>query len=308
MARAEVDLDDPANGRNGAALSSADDLLAQLAGDEVERMLSEADAAAPEPLNIDRAVPDLATGGPSAVAIQVADPAIVKPPAITAPTSDDAVLEATEAALDGLFDEPDASSPQSALLEAAPQSAPSAAPSGDPIAPAKAAPIDKQSIEEVITQRAQDLIAQARLDADLDPLPVATDAPLSAADALAAEMDEDERAHMAALKRMKEGSPAKPPDPSPLSAKASAPVESLPASDAVAAQNSATTQIDEDKVDFTPLDKAARVPLLIRVLELINAPLAGFSDSVRAAIGKVAIVTMLNAVGVFVYVVVFRRH
>ena len=54
MAQTAVDLPDPLGGKSdgGAALKSADDLLAQLAGDEVDRLLSEADASTPGPLNV----------------------------------------------------------------------------------------------------------------------------------------------------------------------------------------------------------------------------------------------------------------
>src|SRR5258706_15828595 len=102
MARAEVDLDDPVKGRDDAGSNSADDLLAQLAGDEVERMLSEADAAAPEPLNVDRAVPD-APGGAAVIALaRAAVPASASSAALATAAADasgasetGAVLEAT---------------------------------------------------------------------------------------------------------------------------------------------------------------------------------------------------------------------
>src|SRR5690349_20447544 len=61
MAQTAVDLPDPLGGGKtaaGAALKSADDLLAQLAGDEVDRLLQEADASTPGPLNVDLAVND----------------------------------------------------------------------------------------------------------------------------------------------------------------------------------------------------------------------------------------------------------
>src|SRR4051794_23608585 len=103
MARADVDLDDPVKSGDGAASNSADDLLAQLAGDEVERMLSEAEAAAPEALNVDRAVPESAMGSSSAInsKSKTADAAV------DGAGSGSDVFRATEAALDGLFDELD---------------------------------------------------------------------------------------------------------------------------------------------------------------------------------------------------------
>ncbi len=296
MARADVDLDDPVKSGDGVASNSADDLLAQLAGDEVERMLSEADAAAPEALNVDRAVPESALGGPGSnnSRSKTADPAV------NGAASGSEVFRATEAALDGLFDELDeASSPLSEKRGNAAASVAGGA-SADASAP------DKQSIEEVITQRAQTLIEQARIEADADSAALATDPalsstgePLSAADELAAEMDADEREHMEALRRMKAGEKL---DDAPAQASfAKAPEPAAP-------PEAAPTQIDEASVDFSRPDKTDRVPLLVRVLEWVNAPLAGLSDGVRMAIGKVAIVTTFNAIGVFVYVMLFRRH
>ncbi|MEZ0265991.1 MAG: hypothetical protein ACAI43_14780, partial [Phycisphaerae bacterium] len=51
----------------------------------------------------------------------------------------------------------------------------------------------------------------------------------------------------------------------------------------------------------------ARVPALVRALEWMNAPLAGLSDGAREALGKIAIVTTLNAVAVLLYVLIFRK-
>lgn len=306
MARADVDLDDPAKSGDGAALNSADDLLAQLAGDEVERMLSEADAAAPEALNVDRAVPESATG--AAASTSVSSKSKAADPALDSAPSGDEVFQATEAALDGLFDELSrtseaASSPQSENQGTVVASVASSTQSGLPAT-------DKQSIEEVITQRAQTLIAQVRIEAEADTAALATapalsetGEPLGAADDLAAEMDADEREHMEALKRMKAGEKL---DDAPIQASFSKPPELAGLTES--ALEAAPTQIDEASVDFSPPEKTDRVPLLVRVLEWINAPLAGLSDGVRMAIGKVAIVTMFNAIGVFVYVMLFRRH
>ena len=53
---------------------------------------------------------------------------------------------------------------------------------------------------------------------------------------------------------------------------------------------------------------APRWSLLLRPLVLINAPLDSYPDRVREAVGKVAVVTLVNAVAVIAYVVIFRRH
>jgi hypothetical protein len=301
MARADVDLDDPVKGGDGAASNSADDLLAQLAGDEVERMLSEADAAAPEALNVDRAVPESGAGGSGSInsKSKTADAGV------DGAASGSDVFRATEAALDGLFDELDgADAARLSGAEKGVSKSGAVTGSGESDAPTG----DKQSIEEVITQRAQTLIEQAQIEAEADSAALATDPalsttgePLSAASELAAEMDADEREHMEALRRMKAGEKL---DDAPVQASFAKPTEPVPQPEVEATP----AEIDEASVDFSPPDKSDRVPLLVRVLEWINAPLAGLSDGVRMAIGKVAIVTMFNAIGVFVYVMLFRRH
>ncbi len=60
-----------------------------------------------------------------------------------------------------------------------------------------------------------------------------------------------------------------------------------------------------------PLDlgaPVARLPLALRPLAALNAPLVDYPDRVRDAIGKVAVVTLLNSLAVLTYVAVFRRH
>jgi hypothetical protein len=324
MSRAEVDRDGAAQSRDGGGLGSADDLLAQLAGDEVERLLSDAEAGGPEPLNVDRAAFDAAAAMPGVIA-ERADGKTgeagrdVKAAANLGGGSakstgdiragNDSVFDATEAAIDGLFDDADevAAPGAGAAVEKSAGPAPiSTRRAGE----AKPATVDNQSIEEVITRRAQDLIAQAREEA-VDEIPkIGAEEPLSAADALAAEMDADERAHEAALKRLKQGGEAAVDHSAsgPLITAKLSPETADAALDELAASAEATVRIDEEKVDYTQADPEPRVPLLVRVLELMNAPLVGLSESVRVAMGKVAIVTSLNAVGVLVYVLVFRRH
>jgi hypothetical protein len=50
----------------------------------------------------------------------------------------------------------------------------------------------------------------------------------------------------------------------------------------------------------------AALPLFLRPLEWINAPFAAIPDAARAALGKVAIATLINAVAVLAYVILFR--
>lgn len=48
--------------------------------------------------------------------------------------------------------------------------------------------------------------------------------------------------------------------------------------------------------------------LLLRILAWINSPLDSCSDHVREAIGKIAILTVVNAISVLAYVLFLRRH
>ena len=50
------------------------------------------------------------------------------------------------------------------------------------------------------------------------------------------------------------------------------------------------------------------VSLLVRVLAWINSPLDSCPDHVREAIGKIAILTAVNAMAVLAYVLFFRHH
>jgi hypothetical protein len=52
---------------------------------------------------------------------------------------------------------------------------------------------------------------------------------------------------------------------------------------------------------------AAASGMLIKPLEWVNAPFAYVSDRVRDAIGQVAIITLINALGVMLYVIFFRQ-
>lgn len=53
---------------------------------------------------------------------------------------------------------------------------------------------------------------------------------------------------------------------------------------------------------------AARVPVVLRVLSWLNSPMASCPDHVRDAVGKIAILTAVNSISVFAYVLFFRHH
>jgi hypothetical protein len=51
-----------------------------------------------------------------------------------------------------------------------------------------------------------------------------------------------------------------------------------------------------------------RASIFLRILELINAPFAACPDILRDMLGKVAILTAMNSLGVLLYVMLFRKH
>jgi hypothetical protein len=50
------------------------------------------------------------------------------------------------------------------------------------------------------------------------------------------------------------------------------------------------------------------LPLYLRPLEWLSAPLEACPETLREVIGKVAIVTLVNALAVLAYVLLLRKH
>ena len=50
------------------------------------------------------------------------------------------------------------------------------------------------------------------------------------------------------------------------------------------------------------------IPIYLKPLVWLNAPLEMLPEGLRDALGKIAILTLANAVAVFAYVVLFRKH
>jgi hypothetical protein len=239
MGQATVDLPDPMQSPAAPATAGTDDLLAQLAGDEIERLLAETETERP--------------AVPAGAASPMADATTAKsaPGESVSPTP----LSAT---------------------------APAAAPS----------PTDSIETKENLTSQL-DALFESLSDAATPlapPVPAAAPAPAVPAPSLAG------------------ASPAKPIDTasSPAELKALgepiAPAESTPpAGDAAASAQTVAGALPAAADDSPP-------SLLVRLLEIINSPLGQCSDSVRQAVGKIAIATLLNAIAVLAYTLMFRHR
>jgi hypothetical protein len=265
MPRTAVNLPDPTQTPARGAVSNADDLLSQLAGEELDRLLSEADSAPADASGFE--------------------------------LPDEQARDAGEASLDELFNELDDKELPTLAEDDTPP-------------PAPPPPFSKAPIAEVAPKATP---APKPLEAAPTP------APPSNADALAAEMEADERAHAAALRRMKQGGADDAETAAP--AQASTAVESPvpPAAPVVADAPEPAEPVDQAVTidpDLSALAEnppqfelaAPPPPFVVRLLEWINAPLAGVSVGMRESMGKIAIITTINAIGVFVYVLFFRRH
>jgi hypothetical protein len=55
-------------------------------------------------------------------------------------------------------------------------------------------------------------------------------------------------------------------------------------------------------------ESAKRLPLLLLPLEWLSSPLDPWPDQLREILGKIGLMTLINAVAVLAYVLLFRRH
>jgi hypothetical protein len=250
MGQATVDLPDPMQSPAAPATAGTDDLLAQLAGDEIERLLAETETERPG------AAPSAAAPVDAAAASRTAREAIAPEP-----------------------------------LPASPAAAVNA--SGSPIAPDAKANLTTQ-LDELF----ESLNGAA-------PAPAASAAAAPALSAPAA-VPEPPAAAPAPAARASDG-PAKPIDTGSSSAELKALGEPIAATDSAAVAADVAALVE--KIADTPeSDEDARPSLLVRLLEFINSPLSSCSDPVRQAVGKIAIATLLNAIAVLVYTLVFRHR
>lgn len=237
MSQATTDLPEPRP--EAAAAPSADDLLSQLAGDEIDRLLSEADVEKPAD---EVAHPPIDPALHDAPASPVADATVVASAA--EPAKDPAsAKENVSAQLDDLFDQLQSSAADEVIAAAAkPESAPapgSVTQAATVVAETKSPPASQPVAEKA--SAVSDAVTPAESKALIDATPV------------------------------------------------------------VEADDAST--VDED----APIDMKS-VPLMLKPLVWINAPLLACSASVRRNVGKVAIVTMLNAIAVLAYVIVTKKQ
>jgi hypothetical protein len=236
MGQAAVDLPNSSD-KNSAPLQSADDLLSQMAGAEIDRMLADADAEKePE---------------------APAKPAVVAESAAVTGEAQDAY----KAEVDELFRQLDSVPlpPKPAPVKQ-PVSAAPPAPFPEVAAPAAEVQLEPQATAAPVeaSESESDPVPTALAEAPLEPPP-----------------QEDQSVPA-------EENPAPAETPSPI--------------DVAAAIEIAVAEVEKE-----------RAGLLVRILQVINAPFASCPDTLRELLGKLAILTLMNSMGVLLYIVLFRK-
>jgi hypothetical protein len=175
MGKSTDDLPDPTQAGGASADASTDELLSQLAGDEIDKLLAEADVEA-----ADDPTP---TSPPPAVAQESAPPGESPAPAVTAETPDDAAA-ALQSQLDDVFNQ---------LTKS--DDAPS--PVADVGAPAESAPISAPALDDQLSKLANELLPTGT-PPDAAPVTQVDSAAPSPTDAAASAIATDDPAGLSA--------------------------------------------------------------------------------------------------------------
>jgi hypothetical protein len=280
-----VDLPDPLEAASTKPLGNADDLLAQLANEEVDRLLAEAETEGKQKAEELNAGAARVQPEPEGAAAPMASPE-----------------EAIQGELDALFSEITAQQPnpeanpitEPALHDEPPMEGaivtpgPDALPHGTP-APAAPAPINMPTHGPASSNLADNVHPDDVLAAiiggpgelgklqDFTPAPPPPAALLAAHAALAPPVDAGtsaaERAGLAKID----------------------PADGLPGPGELAALSG-------------PIEDDAPLPVYLKPLEWMSAPLDLLPSTARDVLGQVAILTLVNAIAVLIYVFVFRKH
>jgi len=208
---------------------------------------------------------------------------------------------------------------------------------GAPLVPLGPAPIDAATADDLLSQLAGEEID--RLLAEADAMPKSDDAPPAAPVEPAAAVaiptpapavvqgppalaPDTEKEIEAVLKELggdeltKYPAPVPPPvapEPTRLTSSAAraggGATADAQTQGAERAALTAVVEADEvaQLIEQAHSDADAPTPFYLKPLEWLNAPLMACPEAVRELLGKVAIITLLNAVAVIVYVMMFRK-
>jgi hypothetical protein len=288
-------------------LANADEMLAQLAGSEIDRLLAEADANVSDP-----SAAESSSASATAPAAQPEEsPVELHSAAMPSESAEDQAALSGE--LDQLFNElqkevaekpaPAAKSPAKSAAKSTANSAPAPSAASAAVADPVPAPVSAPVIEA--------------------EKPAESALPDNSEKSDAAPQGEERAALLEAAGFENAPAPAAPaaaPAPVAAAAPAAAVTAAPPPSPAAAVDAPAVTNASEKNAVLSAAgfetDKAGAksslaeksVTILIKPLEWMNAPIEFAPVAVRAAIGRAGIVTLINAILVLGYVLIFRKH
>ncbi|MDB5330728.1 MAG: hypothetical protein JWP03_1879 [Phycisphaerales bacterium] len=297
MGKATIDLPDPMDVSADTGSAGTDDLLAQLAGEEIDRLIAESDNDSTTATAADRA-PRAVTPA-TANANGQADKPKERRPQANAPSNP---------AISPAVGQVPADAPKAQPAVAAQDAAAEAAPEVD-LGAGIDALFSQLKLDDPVVESAAvtDSSVEQRASAPAPVSPKSSAQPVAKpviemdeADILAANIVADEAMHAIA------SAPAAAPD-SAEPATAEADLADL---EAAAEKNELSAPILHEEPDRDETESHADRPasFLVRVLELFNAPMSACPESVRESVGKIAVITLVNAVAVLAYVLIFRRR
>lgn len=277
----KTDLPDPAQAAGAAKAGGTDELLAQLAGDEIDRLLAEADkhaAAGGSAVEVD----------PSAVAAEVAGPEVPDPSEaeVVAAAAEVAAAETTEVA--AAVAEPAPAKPKRRNAADGSRAAGEALHPDDPLAG------QLDSLFEELSKQPDPLAEAApagQAAPPPQPAPAAETDPAPTAVAEGAGSEFDDATSATERDRLVAGLDQETTDPV-AAAEAAAEI--------TAAIDGAVRQAARPGRELPAF--------VLKPLVWMNAPFAFLPDTLRDILGKVGLVTFVNAVALLAYLRFFRKH
>lgn len=297
MGKTLVDLPDPEN-MSSPPGDNADDLLSQMAGAEIDRLLAEADVDSdPEPSAAPISTPFDAAPLPAAPTPPAAPPA-----AAPAPPPAESSVPVREPAPAQKAPDIDPPSPADEILDSFVTA--DISPDDADLAPGSNAITD-------IAGDGSDII-----DKTISDSPRSAPEPVMPAAPMRAEPTRPEPATAATQPIIPDHPPAAALTPS--SAPRSEPViddtdpDAPPSAARLLAEEldspslvRVLSNVGQDADLLPPTD--AKIPLLLTPLVWINAPFAGLPESTRTVVGKIALWTLLHATAILIYVLFIRK-
>ncbi|HET6248456.1 MAG TPA: hypothetical protein VFE47_12210 [Tepidisphaeraceae bacterium] len=198
------------------------------------------------------------------------------------------------------------------------------------------APPPPLGADDMLAQLAGDEIDRLLAEAETDAPPKIAPAPkppppADPAEPVVAAITEDPPASAAAAEPVepfaavaeeKSSEPAPPPpaEPSAVASESPAPAvdaqaappaapqPAAPATEPAATEAASAPELKSAILQLDPADDIRPPSLLTRILDLILSPFDAIPDGLLNAIGKVGMVTLVNALALILYVVVVRHH